>query len=367
MVERLEIAEYSLPLRRPLRGACGESPSREGFIVTLRGADGAYGRGEAAPAWWAGAEPIALVRRVLDAAAAAMTGGSDDAERLVRRAIGAGAPAVAHAIATALLDMRARREGVSVADRLAAEFVPAPPAALPAAVDVNALLVADGAAELEREAAAALAAGFTTLKLKLGGRGDDVERVAAVRRGAAGRARLRLDANRAWAADLAHSILSAVAGDDIEYVEEPLASADPADLRALAVATGCRLAADESVETEADLERLVAHAAVAAVVLKPMRIGSPARLARLAARARAAGLGVTFTDSIETAVGRTAVAHIAAALGDGASATGLGGAALLAVELEGVCPAPVPTLAVRGPGLGPGLGPSRLVGAGTAG
>ncbi len=90
------------------------------------------------------------------------------------------------------------------------------------------------------------------LKIKLGGEGDDA-RIAAVRR-AAPEARLIVDANEAWTAELFDRNMAACHAAGVELIEQPL----PADADA-ALATLARpipVCADESLHTSADLERL---------------------------------------------------------------------------------------------------------------
>src|SRR5206468_2177066 len=101
----------------------------------------------------------------------------------------------------------------------------------------------------------------------------------------------------------------------------------------LRAATGVPIAVDESIGDPEDLERVAAARAADVVVLKLARLGGPRSLMTMADRARAAGLLVVLTDSIDTAIGRSAVAHVACALS--IAEVGLGGARLLAEDVDG--------------------------------
>ncbi|MFM7736876.1 MAG: enolase C-terminal domain-like protein, partial [Alphaproteobacteria bacterium] len=142
-----------------------------------------------------------------------------------------------------------------------------------------------------------------------------------------------------------------VAGPDLELVEEPLAGSPPLELARLRRATGVPIGLDESVVDMNDLERFDACEACDAVVLKLARLGGPRAAVAIARRARELGLEVTWTDSIETRVGRQATLHAAAADGPvHRRAVGLGGAVLL---VEPGVPEDGARVDVLGPGLGP--------------
>jgi len=360
-----------LPLRRPLVTSTHTLEVRDGFVLLLEGEDGLIGHGEASPVWWADGESLAAAGVALDEIVHACREGELDDEGLLAvlgPATGAGgeresellaaiestgAPSGRAALETALLDLAARRAGVSVAAWLAAREVTHGPAAR---LEVNALATASDPDGLAAEAEALVARGFATIKVKVGAVApeQDVARVAGLRRGGAGEVRLRLDANRAWDPDDARRVLDAVAGEDVDYVEEPLAEAHPEALARLREQSGAAIAVDESLGAMADLEELGAAGACDVVVLKPARLGGPTRTLGVARRARELGLRVVLTDSIESAVGRAATAHVAAVL-PVAGAIGLGGASVLAADVVGEgAPALEPRVEIEGPGLGIG-------------
>jgi L-alanine-DL-glutamate epimerase-like enolase superfamily enzyme len=90
------------------------------------------------------------------------------------------------------------------------------------------------------------------------------------------------------------------------------------------------------------------------LVLKLARLGGPRSLMAVAGRAQAVGLRVVLTDSIETAIGRSAVMHAACALS--IRDVGLGGVRLLAEDVDGGGSSAV-VFTPRGPGLGVTLAP----------
>ncbi len=332
-----------LVLRRPLVTASGAVSERCGFLLHVATDGGLVAVGEASPAYWIGegslaetAEHLALVaarlrtRPSLDEVRGWLDEGDAD---------GLGAAAAA-ALDAALLELAARARGVAVTTLLGGSEG--------TAVPIAALVGGPSPAAAADEAALAVARGFRTIKLKVGGGGlaDDLARVAAVRTRVGTGVDLRLDANRAWTSAEAARALAALAPFGVAYVEEPLRDAFPARLAALARATGVPLAVDESVRGRGDLEALIAAGARVHVVLKAARVGGATRLVALARRAHAAGLSVVVTDAIESRVGMAVAVHAAAALAEPRAAVGLGGAQL-ALAAAG-CAEPV--LVPCGPG-----------------
>jgi len=357
-VARVEVLPYRLPLQHPWHTAAGALTERGGFVVRLTDSSGRCGVGEAGPVYWAGGESLECAAAALHAAAEWL-GRCDrvtilhntlcgSAQPCVPTDLPAGlrqSPAARCAIDTALLDLLARAAGQPVAALLS-------PAAR-TAVTCNGLVNDAAPHDVEHAAARLVAAGFRTIKLKVAGypAAVDRERVAAVRRAATRDLRIRLDANRGWDLATASDVLATVAGADIDYVEEPLDTPQPAALRTLRDRTGVAIALDESITDTADLARYAVDRAVDVIVLKLARVGGPCRALRLATAAAERGLRVVCTDSLETAVGRRAAVHTAAAIPGPAMPVGLGGA-LFATDVTPDAPQPVPVVAVDGPGLG---------------
>jgi O-succinylbenzoate synthase len=220
-------------------------------------------------------------------------------------------------------------------------------------VPVNGLVPAVDPETAEREAAAAWAAGMTTVKVKVGdgALNADVDRVAAVR-GAIGRAGLiRVDANGAWDTDTAVAALDRLAAYDLELAEQPVE--DLADLARVRRRVAVPVAADESVRSLADARRLAELDAADAVVVKVQPLGGVRAAMQVV---EAAGVAAIVSSLYETSVGLAAGLALAAALPELPYACGLGTAALLAGDV--VADPLVPTggtLQVRRPEPDPAL------------
>ena len=92
------------------------------------------------------------------------------------------------------------------------------------------------------------------LKLKLGGTGDDIARVAAVRTGAPD-ATLIVDANEGWNADNVHDMALALSQYGVALIEQPLPVKDDEALRE--ISSPIPFCADESAHGLEGLARLV--------------------------------------------------------------------------------------------------------------
>jgi o-succinylbenzoate synthase len=305
---------YSLALRQPLRTARESFSRRDGFLIAAQSEAGHWGFGEAAPLPGFGGESLEACRATLERAVRALVGeGLADAAVLGGSWIKdlgidlAETPAAAHGLELALLDLIAQERELPLArllHPLAATEVP-----------VNATL---GAESLAASLAAkdAVAAGFSTLKLKIGADSLDADRarVRAVRNAVGPDVRLRLDANGAWSESQALAALEALREFSIEYVEQPVSADDLNALARVAARSPIPIAADESVRSLADARRLLERQAAQVLILKPMVLGGLVPTLAIAREAIRHGALAVITTSLEGAVGRAGALHAAAAL-----------------------------------------------------
>jgi o-succinylbenzoate synthase len=167
-----------------------------------------------------------------------------------------------------------------------------------------------------------------TVKVKVAEAGrpfsEDLARVAAVREALGPGGRIRVDVNGAWSVDEAARRLSELAGFDLEYAEQPCATVE--ELAELRRRVEVPIAADESIRTAADPERVAELGAADVAVLKVQPLGGVGVTLRLAERL---GLPVVISSALETSVGIAAGLAAAAALPDLEYACGLGTVSLL--------------------------------------
>lgn len=165
---------------------------------------------------------------------------------LTREALQAAMPpgAARNAIDCALWDLDAKRSGIRA--HVTAGVNRWPPATTAYTISLD---TPEAMAD-----AAARAADRPILKVKFGGQGGDLERIAAVRR-AAPDATLIADANEGWTEDNIAEHFAACAEAGFALVEQPLPA--KADGYLEKIARPVAICADESVHDRASLDRLV--------------------------------------------------------------------------------------------------------------
>ena len=196
---------------------------------------------------------------------------------------------------------------------------------------------------------------FKTVKIKVAEKGqtitDDLARIAQVME-LYPHAKIRLDANGGYEVEEAVELAKELVKQSVplEYLEQPVQSiAEMAELRLKLDDIGVKIAADESVRKVSDPLAVahanaadesvrkvsdplaVAHANAADVlILKAAPLGGIAPAIQIA---REAGLPVVISSALESSVGLSMGAHLAAALPDLEFDCGLATAALLAGDV----------------------------------
>ncbi len=328
---RAQLHPYCLPLKRPWVAARSTLRERRGALLELTDAEGYTGWGDCAPLP-SGGDPAPILAVL-----------ADYCRRPASADFSTLPPEVRWAIETAAADCAAQRAGLPLYRYLGGQV---------ASVVINAALGPLDDACVDR-ALASVEQGFTIGKVKVGVAPADEElaRLHALAEATQGRLRLRLDANRAWPEETATRFLTGIANLPIDGVEEPLATPDIASLACLQASLPFAIAIDESL-LQLGVAELIAARAVRRFVVKPARLGGLAATQAIARQAAEAGIELVLTSVVDSAIGVTAAAHLAAALCPGL-AHGLGTSTWLAEDVA----VPSPIVAGRLQlGNSPGLG-----------
>ena len=240
------------------------------------------GRGEGTPIYYRGETAAGCCAAVLGQADA-VAGGATRADLLTLMPSGA----ARNAIDSALWDFQAKQSGVQVWRTLG---LPKPRPLLTAytiSLDEPGAMETAARALRHRE----------LLKLKLSGEGD-VDRVAAVRRGAPD-ARLIVDANEAWGAADIERLAHALDAYRVELIEQPVAAGQ--DHLLDHVRSPIPLCADESVHDRATLGALIGRYRF--INIKLDKAGGLTEAHALAHAAKLRGLGVMTGCMLSTSLG----------------------------------------------------------------
>lgn len=286
-IASIAVHRFRFPLIRPYRLSFGALEAFDTVYVEMRSADGTDGLGEATPLPGYGHETPDSCWR--------------DTCGLARRLVSADTGEVDAACA-ALTD---ESPFAMTAINTAAEMLAGHPALrtrgrVPLVATVN----EEEAEALEREVEAAIVAGFRTLKVKVGWEvGRDLAHVAEVRRLAAGRARLRVDANQGYGREDAVAFVRGLDPEGIELVEQTCAAGDWDSARAVKAAAAVPIMLDESIGGPEDIDCAARLNAADLIKLKLMKAGGLSRLRAQLRRIREHGMTPVLGNGVATDLG----------------------------------------------------------------
>ena len=304
-VRSVDVYRANIPLRKPFRIATMVTTDAELVFVRIVDSSGLVGWGEAAPLRSINGETQAtclaacydlagfLVGQLFESAASAVA---------LMESILAGQATARSALDMALFDIESQAAGVSLVELLGGKARRMP-------TDLTIPIVP--ASEANELAAEIVAAGYKSVKVKLGdGIGNDFVRVKAVR-SAAPEARVRVDANQAYDARTALDLLNLLSDLDIEFCEQPVKRHDHEGLGRLHATSPVPVMADESVFTSRDAEALLKGKRCDLLNIKLSKSGGLAEGLRIAETARAHQARCMHGGMVETRLGTTAAGHLA--------------------------------------------------------
>jgi L-alanine-DL-glutamate epimerase-like enolase superfamily enzyme len=278
--------ELSVRIERwPLAGAftISRGSKTEAVVVVAELSDGFHrGRGESVPYARYRETPDGIVAAIEVMRPALRRGLDRDA---LQRAMPPGA--ARNALDCAYWDVNAKQAGRR-AHELAGLVAPAP------RVSAYTISLAPPAAMAD---AAERASARPLLKVKLGGEGDDGQRIAAVRR-AAPRAELIVDANEGWTEDNLARNLAACADAGVVLIEQPLPEGRDAALAGFK--RPIPVCADESVHARASLGALAGK--YDAINIKLDKAGGLTEALALAEAAERAGFAIMVGCMVATSL-----------------------------------------------------------------
>jgi L-alanine-DL-glutamate epimerase-like enolase superfamily enzyme len=301
--------------KHPFVIARGGATEHRLIRVRITGDDGVEGWGEASPNRFYGEtieSALGAVARLSPIVEQSDGWAIADVESEMNRALRFNG-SVKSAISAALHDLAGKRLGVPVYKLWGLNPDTAP---------LSSFTIAIAASAEELTSRVRDAASYPILKVKLG-TDHDAEILKTVRAAAPGKV-IRVDANAAWDAPQALSMMAMLMQHNVEYVEQPLAAHDVDGLRFVRERSPLPIIADESCVVATDIPRLAG--AVDGINIKLSKCGGLREALGMIATARAHGMRVMAGCMIETSLGITAAAHLAPLL----DYADLDGAALLA-------------------------------------
>jgi L-Ala-D/L-Glu epimerase / N-acetyl-D-glutamate racemase len=275
-----------LPLIRPYVLSYRTYTEFEPIIVEMRDGDGRVGWGEGHISPGSSNEtPAGGWAFCREHAQAAIGQDSADAKAMI--GAHAGASKVAATALIAAIEMLEDHPALRIERE----------ARLPLLTPFNSAAPAEIAAEVEQR----LAEGFRTFKIKVGKDADaDARRVGAIQQAIAGRATIRIDANRAFSVGDACRFAAALDPAGIELFEQPCDAEDWEANAQVAAVSAIPVMLDEPICSLADIARGGAIPNVRFCKLKLKRFGGLALLEAALAAVRAHGMEPVLGDGLGT-------------------------------------------------------------------
>jgi len=309
MARIVEVATARLvrQLHTPFVTALRRTSEVVSVAVRLTDADGRTGFGEGPQVWRVTGESLASIEAcVLGPLADVLLGwdpgtepASYAADALAQAVVGNGG--ARSACETAVLDLLAQRAGLPLVQFLGAT-------ATSVATDVTIAAQGDFGDGVD-------ASQFTQVKVKVGLDPADVDRVIRVSQASPG-VPVRIDANQAWDLETASANVASLlaAGVPLEFVEQPLPAWDLAGHAELRHRWGVPIVLDESVFTIHDLRRAIDAKSGDIVNIKLAKCGGIHAGLAIAREASDAGLGLMVGSMMESELGVSAAAALAATI-----------------------------------------------------
>jgi len=287
-LEQIELDLLRVPLKTPYKLVFGNVEAFDTLLVTVTFADGRSGIGEATILTGYTEETLEQCWRAARAIGAKLSG--------VRAAEVDGH--LAHRLEENPFTVTAIASAIEMAmghDTLNPKA---------ASVPLLAILNETEPVALESEIERLLAAGYSTIKVKVGWKvEDDLRRVRHIQRAIGGRAVIRIDANQGYSKDDGCTFARSLDPAGIELFEQACAAGDwDAALAVKRVAT-VPIMLDESIYTMADVEKAAALGAADIIKLKLMKLGGIDQLERALTRIKALGLGAVLGNGVACDIG----------------------------------------------------------------
>lgn len=293
---QLLLHPHDLPLANPFRIAHETRTSQPTLIVELR--DGEYyGLGEAPMTRYYGldlADCTAQLTTVAPALRRPKIEAPEDFHEWLDREAPDLHPFLRCALDVAMHDLWAKRAG----RRLGELWTVDAPHRTPTCYTIGLGTEAEMVAKLRAKP-------WPLYKIKLGGGGDDLTLVRALRRHT--EAPFYVDANTGWTAERTIALSYELKALGVVFIEQPLPVGDPGQARVKAK-SALPVLADESCQTEADVDRCAElfHG----INVKVVKCGGLLPARRMIAHARRLGLRVMAGCMTESSVGISAIAQL---------------------------------------------------------
>lgn len=309
-IQSIEIGKVSIPLKKPFKTALRTVHSAEDIIVKVIADSGEVGFGNAPPtAVITGDSQDSIIAAIRDTLAPKIVGMEVDNLEGVMTALDSGMLhncSAKAALDIAVYDLFGKRYGLPLY-KLFGGYC--------RSMKTDLTISLNEPAEMVRDSLEAVAEGYTALKLKVGNDPAlDIRRVQAIRDAVGPAVKIRLDANQGWNAKEAVRTIRRFEADglDIELIEQPVKAHDFDGLKYVTDHVETDIMADESAFGPYEVFRLLSMRACDLVNIKLMKAGGLHNAVKIAHFAETMGVQCMMGCMLESKVGITAAASLAA-------------------------------------------------------
>ena len=305
-IQRVRLLHIPVQLTQPLRTSDGTHQSRVATVVEITDDRGCVGWGEnVAPTGvaYVGESHDASVKAMRDMCIPLITGREIDVREMMPETWWgfAGNNFAKHGVESALWDIEAQRNNMSLASLLGGERTSITPGVV--------VGLADTIDDVVQECVLRIRQGYTRIKVKVAPTRDS-EVLKAVRTTIGDDVVLQADANGAYTHDDLNHLMS-FARFNLQFVEQPFASGDIASHVALMQSGAIAVCLDESLTTADELVAAVDAGACSVVNVKPSRIGGIGEACRWHDIVRSRGVDAWVGGMLETGIGRASCIAVA--------------------------------------------------------
>ncbi len=309
-IQSIQIGKVSIPLKKPFKTALRTVHSAEDIIVKVIADSGEIGFGNAPPtAVITGDSQDSIIAAIRDTLAPKLVGMEVDNLEGVMAALDTGMlhnSSAKAALDIAVYDLFGKRYGLPLY-KLFGGYC--------RSMETDLTISLNEPEEMVRDSLEAVAEGYTALKLKVGNDPAlDIRRVQAIRDAVGPAVKIRLDANQGWNAKEAVRTICRFEADglDIELIEQPVKAHDFDGLKYVTDHVETDIMADESAFGPYEVFRLLSLRACDLVNIKLMKAGGLSNAVKIAHFAETMGIQCMMGCMLESKVGITAAASLAA-------------------------------------------------------
>ena len=309
-IQSIEIGKVSIPLKKPFKTALRTVHSAEDIIVKVIADSGEVGFGNAPPtAVITGDSQDSIIAAIRDTLAPKLVGMDIDNIEGIMTALDSGMLhncSAKAALDIAVYDLFGKRYGLPLY-KLFGGYC--------RSMETDLTISLNDPDEMVRDSLEAVTEGYTALKLKVGNDPAlDIRRVQAIRDAVGPVVKIRLDANQGWNAKEAVRTIRRFEADglDIELIEQPVKAHDFDGLKYVTDHVETDIMADESAFGPYEAFRLLSMRACDLINIKLMKAGGLHNAVKIAHFAETMGVQCMMGCMLESKVGITAAASLAA-------------------------------------------------------